>query len=437
MDTLFLIIVVALLVVLVFLSAYFAASETSYTSMNPIRVKNLAYEGSKNAEKALKIYEEYERLLTTMLVGNNIVNVAISTLATMLCSELLGVAWGVVVATVLTATVILIFGEITPKTLAKRNSERYALKFSGSVLIVMAILAPIVWVFMKLTNFLSRKAKNDSAETPSFTEDELHVMIDEVADEGAIEHSEGELIKSAMQFDDIKVSDMYTPRSNITAAEIKTDVEDLKTIFIESEYSRIPIYGGSVDRIIGAVHSKDFFSKYTTGEKFTLEDIMMPVKFVPESTSIAALLSELQKTHLHMAIVLDNFGRTLGLVTMEDILEELVGDIWDESDEAGYPIQEEKDGSFTVPGEANIFDVMKSMGVEFDAGDFEGQSVSEFVSHKIERIPKKGDRIDLSGSRMIVRSMKSRRVKEVRIFLIKEAAVPQETQESSGTPPSS
>ena len=419
MELLFLILIICLIGGLVALSAYFACSETAYTSMNSIRVKTLALEGRKNADKALRNYEHYDKLLITALVGNNAVNVAISTLATMLCTEMFGLMWGVIIATVLTATVILVFAEITPKTLAKRNAERYALKLAGSLIIVMTILSPILWVFMKLTNFLSRSAKNDSAVTPSFTEDELHVMIDEVTEEGALEHSEGELIKSAMQFDDIKVSEMYTPRSNITAAEMKADIEDLKRIFIESEYSRIPIYDGSVDRIIGAVHTKDFFSKYVKSEDFTIEDILMPVKFIPESTSIAALLNDMQKAHIHMAIVLDNFGRTLGLVTMEDVLEELVGDIWDESDEAGYPIHEEKDGGYTVPGEASIFDVMKRIGADLDTCDLQDEPVSAYVSKAVDGIPKRGDVVDLCGSKIVVRSMKSRRVKEARIYPVK------------------
>jgi len=421
MDFLFLIAVTCLIMVLVALSAYFAASETAYTGMNQIRVKNLAYEGDKKAEKALRNYENYDRLLTTALIGNSVVNVAISTLATMLCSELFGVVLGVVIATIFTAIGILVFAEIIPKTLAKRNAERYSLTLAGSLSVVMTILSPVLWVFMKLTDFLSRKAKNDSADVPSFTEDELHVMIDEVTEEGALEHSEGELIKSAMQFDDIKVCDMYTPRSNITAAEIGTSVEDLKKILLESEYSRIPIYDKSMDRIIGAVHTKDFFSKYVKGENFTTEDIMIPVKFAPENTNIATLMNDMQKAHIHMAIVLDNYGKTLGLVTMEDILEELVGDIWDESDDTTeYPIREEKDGSFTVPGEANIFDVMKKIGVEFNSDDFQGQTVSAFISHKMDGIPKRGDTIDLGNSKITVRSMKSRRIKEAKICPVRE-----------------
>ncbi|MCL2032658.1 MAG: hemolysin family protein [Methanomassiliicoccaceae archaeon] len=430
MDDLSLIIIILLMAVLVVFSAYFSCSETAYTGANPIKIKNQAYEGNKNAEKALRIHDNYDRLLITALVGNNVVNVALSTLGTMVFAELLGVAMGVIVATVFMVTLILIFGEIIPKTLAKRNAERYALKLAGSLQVVMVMLTPISWVFMKLSNFLSRNAKNDSAETPSFTEDELFVMIDEVAEEGALERSEGELVKSAMQFDDIKVSEVYTPRANIVAADMKTEVEDLKKLFLESEYSRIPLYEDSVDRIIGLVHSKDFFSKYLADDDFTIGDIIRPVKFVPENVSIANLLTELQRSHIHIAIVLDNFGRTLGLASMEDILEELVGDIWDESDVAGYPVHEEKDGSFIVPGEANIFDVMKKIGVEFDAGDFQDHTVSQFISHNKDGVPRKGDVIETGGARIIVRSMKSRRVKEVRIWPVRKDDLPQETQES-------
>lgn len=424
-------VIIALVIgVLTFFSAYFSCSETAYTGMNAIRVKNLAYEGKKNAEKALFIHENYDKLLTTILVGNNVVNVAISTLGTMLFSELFGVTWGVIIATVFTATIILIFGEITPKTLAKRNAERYALKLAGSLSVIITILTPVTWAFMKLTNTVSSKAKNDSADTPSFTEDELYVMIDEIEEEGTLEKSESELIKSAIQFDDIKVSEMYTPRSNITAVELNTDAEELKKLFIGSEYSRIPVYEGSLDRIIGSVYSKDFFFKYVEGEEFTINDIIRPVKFVPENTSIATLLNDLQKSRIHLAIVLDNFGRTLGLVSMEDVLEELVGDIWDESDVVGYPIVEERDGSFTVPGESNIFDVMEKIGARFEPGDFEGHSVSAFFAHSIDRVPRRGDVVQAGGSKLVVRSMKSRRVKEARIYLIKEDPELQESSES-------
>jgi len=427
MDLLFIIIVASLVGVFVGLAAYFSCAETAYTGLNPIRIKNLAQEGNKKAEKVLRIHENYDALLITTLVGNNIMNVATSTLGTMLFTELFGVATGVIVALVFMSTVILLFAEITPKAMAKRNAERYALRLAGSLQPVIVILTPISWVFAKITNGIAKGAKDDSSEAPSFTEDELHVMIDEVIEEGALERSEGELVKSAMQFDDIKVSDMYTPRSNIVGADLNIKAEDLKKLFLETEYSRIPIFEGTVDRIIGLINSKEFFAMCLTDDDddFDIMDMIRPVKFVPENTNIAALLKELQKTHIHIAIVLDNFGRTLGLVSMEDILEELVGDIWDEHDEAGYPIQEDKNGSFIVPGEANIFEVMKKIGAEFDAGDFQDNSVSQYITHKMDRVPRKGDVIEAGTADIIVRSMKSRRVKEVRIFPV----CPREIQE--------
>ena len=420
MDLLFEIAIAAVITVLIAVSAYFSIAETSYTSLNQIRVKNLVYEGKKNAGKALRIYENYDRMLTTAVVGTNIVNVVVATLGALLFTELFGNTWGFVWATIFSVTVIVIFAEITPKTLAKKNSERYALRVAGSIEIAMKILSPITWVFVKITNLIARGAKDDSKDAPALTEDELHVMIDEVTEDGELEESEGELIKSAMQFDDIKVSDMYTPRSNVTAVDIKTDIEDLKKILVKTEYSRLPVYDKSVDRIIGAVHMKDFFAKYVMDEPFSLADIMMPVKFVPANTSIATLLSDFQRTHIHMAVVLDNFGRTLGIVTMEDLLEELVGDIWDESDVAGYPIFEEKDGSFITPAEAHITDVMKKLGVEYDPEGLQNLSLSSFISQNTEGVPKRGDTVILGNSTITVKSMKSRRVKEVKITINKK-----------------
>ena len=415
--------IIGSLIALVGMSAYFSACETAYTSLNTIRIKNLAYEGNKKAEKALRIYDEFEKTLTTILVGNNLVNAAISTLSVALFVDILdnlignGAAIGSVVALVFSATIILTFGEITPKTLAKRNAERYALKLGGSLHIVTTIMFPITWVFMKITGFIAGRVKNDSEEAPSLTEDELFVMIDEIEEEGTLEKSESELIKSAIQFDDIAVSEIYTPRGNITAADVRTSVEEMKLLFTQMEYSRIPVYDGNIDRIIGAVHSKDFFLKYAEGEDFVITDIIRPVKFVPENTSIATLLSDLQKSRIHLAIVLNNFGATLGLVSLEDVLEELVGDIWDESDEVSYPIVENKDGSFTVLGEANIYQTMESLGFEFDPGDFEGTTVSAFVHHRSEVIPRKGDVVNMGRTKLVVKSMKGRRIKEAKISL--------------------
>ncbi len=417
MDSILLYTTILVLVGLISLSAYFSASETAYSSLNPVKVKNLVNEGNKNAVKALDNYENFDKVLTTILIGNNIVNVTSSTLCTMLFTEFFGATMGVIYATIFMVTVLLIFGEITPKTLAKKNSERYALKFASSLQVAMVIIAPIIWMFLKFTHMISKSVQDDSAETFTLTEDELYVMIDEIEEEGTIEKRESELIKSAIQFDDIKASEIFTPRADIIAVDIRTDIEDMKSLFIDSEYSRIPVYDGTIDRIIGAIYSKDFYSRYINNEDFKLTDIIRPVKFVPGNTSIATLLTDLQKTKIHMAIVLDNFGGTVGIVCMEDILEELVGDIWDENDEVKYPVVKEKDASYTVLGEANIFDVMKELKLEFNPGeDLDTHSVSGFIHHKSERVPKEGDSIELDNVTIVVKSMKGRRIREAKFI---------------------
>lgn len=411
MDSL-LIVIIALLIVLVSLSAMFSASETAYSSLSQVRLKSMVGDGVRKADVALDNVEHFDKILTTMLIGNNIVNVASSTLCTTLFTVFLGDAYGVLVATVFMITVLLIFGEVTPKTLAKKNPERFAIRVANVIKYSTVIMSPIIWAFLALTRFISSHGKK-TEEPPTMTEDELYVMIDEIEEEGTIEKSESELIKSAIQFDDIRVSEIYTPRVDITALDVRTDVEEMKDLFISSEYSRIPVYEDTIDRIIGAVYSKDFFAKYVKDKNFKITDIIRPVKFVPESTSIATLLSDLQKTKIHMAVVLDNFGGTRGIVCMEDILEELVGEIWDENDEVKVPVVKEADGSYTVLGEADIADAMKEMGLEFKPEEgFESGSVSGYIHHKLEKIPKRGDSIDLDDLKIVVKSMKSRRIKE-------------------------
>ncbi|MDR3205822.1 MAG: hemolysin family protein [Candidatus Methanoplasma sp.] len=415
-----------MLAVLVVMSAYFSASETAYSTMNVIRVRNLANEGDRRAQKAAERREDYERLLTTILVGNNIVNIAASSICAMIFTEVFGLI-GAVYATVFMATVILVCGEITPKTLAKRNAERYALRFAGSLHVAEIVLAPIAFVFMKLTGAISKGAKNDSAESPSLTEDELVVMIDEIGDEGTLEKRETELIKSAIQFDDVKVSEILTPRVDMTAVDIRTSREDMKKTFLETRFSRIPVYDGTIDRIVGAVNSKDFFFSYVNGTQFELKDIIRTVKFVPETASIATLLGDLQKASAQLAVVLDNFGGTVGIVTMEDVIEELVGDIWDENDEVEHPVTKEEDGSYTVLGEANIFDAMEQIGLPFDPDGFHAHSVSGFIHHRLERIPQVGDVIETDNATILVKSMKSRRIKEAKIIPDRDRGDAQET----------
>ena len=317
MDTAYTIVLTAFIIVLLILSAFFSATETAYTSVNKTRIKNMANDGNRKAQRVLSNCENYERLLTTILVGNNIVNIASSTLVTAILTSVYGAEKGTIIATVLMITVLLVFGEITPKTLAKRHPEKASMAFSGAIRAVMIVLSPVVWVFMKVTHAVTRVAGDDgTAKEPSMTEEELSVMIDEIQQEGTIEKSEGDLIKSAIEFDDIRVSEICVPRVDVIAVDVNTDVETMRKVFAESEFSRVPVYEGTIDHIIGAVFIKDFFMKYTSGKRFAVTDIIRPVKFVPETASIATVMSDLQKAKLHMAVALDDFGGTMGIVTM-------------------------------------------------------------------------------------------------------------------------
>lgn len=410
MDTITLIIIVSM-ILLVSASALFSASETAYSSLNQIRLKNMAADGVRHADTALENWERFDRILTTLLIGNNIMNVAASAICTMFFVIYFGDAYGVLLATAFMITVILVFGEVTPKTLAKRNPERFAIRVARAVRFASVLLAPVTWAFLALTRFLTRRDR-ESEEAPTLTEDELYFMIDEIEEEGTIEKRESDLIKSAILFDDIKVSEIYTPRVDIVAIDVRATVDEVKQLLVGSEFSRIPVYDTTVDRIIGVIYSKDFYPRYINGVDFQIADVIRPVRFVPESMSIATLLNDLQKNKLHMAVVLDSYGGTIGIVSLEDILEELVGEIWDESDEVRIPVTANGDGSYTVLGEADMDEAMEAMGLEFRPKDEFAGSVGSFLNDRLQRIPHKGDFVDLGNVRITVTSIKSRRVKE-------------------------
>ena len=292
MDDALIILSSVALFLLIVLSAFFSASETAYTSVSKIRLKNLVNDGNKKAEKALKLSENYEKLLTTILVGNNLVNILASSICTWLFAQFFG-NWSVLAATLFMLLVLLTFGEITPKTIAKKNSEKVAMFLARPLSFMITIFSPISACFRALAGTLSSE---DEDEPPTLTEEELSVMIDEIEGEGVLEKSESELIKSAMEFDDKQVSEILTPRVDIVAVEKSATMDDLKNILLSSGFSRIPVYDGTIDRIIGVIYAKDFYSRYFEGTVVKMEDLMRPVKFIPETTTVARTLTEIQKS---------------------------------------------------------------------------------------------------------------------------------------------
>ena len=409
--SLFYIIAIAMLIVC---SSFFSMTETAFTSANQIRLKKMVNDGNRKAEKVLVILENYDKFLTTTLIGNNLVNIASASIATVTFAILLGAETGAIASTVAMTIVVLIFGEIIPKSYAKRYPEKVSMKVCGVVWAIEVVLRPLSWLFSLATSRLSGDTSEDT-----LTEDELEVMIDEIQEDGVIEKDEGELVKSALRFDDIQVSEVYVPRMDIIAADVNAGTEALGITIASSGFSRIPIYENSIDNIIGVVYAKEFYSDSLMGVKFGIRDIMKPVKYVPETMSIATIMKDFQKSKIHIAVVLDSYGGTMGIVTMEDILEELVGDIWDESDEVQQDIVPMDDGSYLAKGVANIFDVTERLGVDFDPEEYEDYSVNGYIFYKLGRGPARGDVVDLDDMRITVKTVKGRRVTEA-VFVRKE-----------------
>lgn len=410
---------IAAIVLLLALSAFFSASETAYTSLSKPRLRTMDPNGTDRAvQRALANVEDYDRLLTTILIGNNIANIAASTISTALLISLWP-DYGTLIATILMITVLLLVGEVTPKTYAKHNSERIAVRFSGAIHVFMVVLRPISSIFMSASHGISKKAMENSGEqAPS--DEETSIMIDEILEEGSMEEAENKLIRSAMEFDDTPVGDICIPRVDIVAVSSESNAADVRDVFLASGYTRLPIYEGSIDHIIGYVALKDCLKGFYDGGEFSFLDTIRPVRFFPETVGLDEVFKQMQRSHSQIGIVLDEYGGTYGMVTTEDLIEELVGEIYDETDEeaSGGALKALEDGSYVVSGSANMKDVMESLGLEFDPSESETVSIGGYIAEKLERIPRLGDRVDTGGAELKVKAYRNRRVKEVLIVPI-------------------
>ncbi|QSX07141.1 HlyC/CorC family transporter [Sedimentibacter sp. zth1] len=394
---------------LICLSSYFSATETAFTSFNKIRIKNLANMGDKKAQSVLDISEKYDKLLSTILIGNNIVNITSASLATILFTR-----WfpnsGVTVSTVVMTVLVLIFGEITPKTLAKEYPEKFVLATVGIIKFFSIILAPLNFVFSLVRKVLDKLIKKKVE--PSITEEELKTIIDEVESEGVINKHESELIRSAIEFDDVNAEDIYTPRIDVIAIEENDSLEHVKQIFVENGFSRLPVYKETIDHIVGVIHEKDFY-KALSKEKSGIKSIISNVLYVMPNKKISSLLRELQQSKTHMAIVVDEYGGTEGLVTLEDIIEELVGDIWDEHDEILTHFRKLDDNKYIVSCNADIEDMVEylELGIDYDDDDY--STVNGWVVKNFDRIPEEGDLIEIDNLKITVTKAESKRVNEI------------------------
>ena len=398
------------LIVLIAFSAFFSASETAFSSLNQIRLKSRAEEGDTSAARVLAMAEKYDKLLSSILIGNNIVNIAAASIGTVLFTKWLGEERGATASTVVLTIVVLIFGEVTPKTLAKEMPETIATAVSPVLNLLMTLLTPLTWLFSQWKKLLGRFVH--SSESDAITEGELITMVSEAENDGELTDRESQLIRSAIEFDDVEVEEILTPRVDVVAVEDDISLEELAQTFAESGYSRLPVYHDTVDNIIGVVHEKDFYIARLK-KSVTMEDLIAPTLYTTGSTQISQLLRTLREQHHHMAVVVDEYGGTEGIITLEDILEELVGEIWDEHDEATEDFRQQSDGSWLVSGSASVDDLYETLDLPEDE-DIDSNTVNGLVQEKTHHLPKVGDHFQLNDYEGVVTRTARRRVTEVR-----------------------
>mgnify|MGYP001126392727 CR=1 FL=1 len=403
-----------IIVFCIVMSAYFSATETAFSSLNRIRIKNLAEKGNQRAALVLHLSENYDSLLSTILIGNNIVNIASASLATMIFVRALGEEAGPSVSTAVTTVVVLIFGEVSPKSIAKESPEAFAL-FSAPILrVFLVLLTPFNFLFGQWKKLLSHLFH--AQEDRSITEEELLTIVDEVEQAGGIDQQEGTLIRSAIEFSELEARDVLTPRVDITAVSLDTPKEEIAKIFAQTGFSRIPVYQGTIDHILGILYQKDFHNHvYHTDQE--ISSIIRPALYIAEGKLIGELLQDLQKQKSHIAVVLDEFGGTVGIVTMEDILEELVGEIWDEHDEVVQEIVQISEREYKFSGRASVKKLFDLMDEEDES---EAATVGGWVMEQLKKIPAVGDNFDYKGTHVEVTEMEEKRVLSVHVILPEE-----------------
>ena len=407
---------IIIIVFLVAFSAMFSGCETAFSTVNRVRLKNKASQGDARAGKALRIAENFDDSLTTILIGNNIVNIASTSISTVLFTDLFG-SKGIGIATVVMTVVVLIFGEILPKTFAKENSEKCSLFFAGALSALIFIFTPVVFIFTTIKNFVS-KLYSDPDKAPSVTEDELHYIIDEIEEEGVLEESESDLVKSALDFDETVVSEILTPRVKIVGVELNTDIEEIKRVFLTEMYSRLPVYEKTIDNIVGIITQKDFFKMIFEGRN-DIQKIIQDVIFISEFKPINDALHEMQRSKTHMSVIIDQYGGTKGIITMEDIIEELVGEIYDENDEVISPMTKTADDTFDISGELAVSEMLETLEYPEDYIRTNATTVSGWIMELTGHIPKEGEIIQSDCFEIKIAEMNENKIVKLELKIVR------------------
>nr|MBP3597845.1 HlyC/CorC family transporter [Eubacterium sp.] len=411
------------IVIIVFctiMSAYFSATETAFSSLNRIRIKNMAEKGNKRAALVLRMSENFDSLLSTILIGNNIVNIASASLATVLFVSLLGNDIGPSMSTLVTTIVVLIFGEVTPKSIAKESPETFAMFSAPFLNALVKLLTPANFLFGQWKKVLNLIIKSSDDDT--ITEEELLTIVEEAEQGGGIDKEESVLIQNAIEFNELEALDILTPRVDVVAISKDTSKEEIAKLFTNTGYSRLPVYEENIDNIVGILYQKDFYN-YMYPSDETLENYIRPVLFITKNRNVGDLLKELQSQKMHIAVILDEFGCTVGIITLEDILEELVGDIWDEHDTIEHEIEVISDNEYLVSGKANIENLLDELGNEEET---DVMTVGGWVMKILHRIPTEGDTFTKDNLEVKVEKMNGRRIEKV---YIKKLEVAEEESE--------
>ena len=410
---------IVIIAILLLLSAYFSATETAFLAASKTRLKLLS-EKSKKARLALRLSEDYDRLISTILIGNNLVNIAIASLGTVLFVGLIGDI-GATVSTAVITILVLIFGEVCPKSIAKDSPEAFALFSAPLINALIYIFMPISYVLSLIKKLISKLFKTKEDDT-AMSQEELLMIVDEVEQEGVIDEDESELLHNAIEFSELSAEDILTHRVDLEAVSIDSDKKEIAHVFSSSKFSRLLVYEDTIDKIIGVIHLKDFYSETAITRK-SIKEIMTPPIFILKNEKIDDLLKKLQKAKSHVAIVLDEYGGTYGMVTMEDILEELVGDIWDEHDEVVEELKEIDENTFHVDGMMNFEDFCEEFDIEAES---QAISVGGWASEQLEKIPDIGDSFEFENLNITVSDMDVNRVS-----LLEIKKKPEETEEDS------
>ena len=399
------------IVLLVMLSAFFSAAETAFSFVNKIRVQHAVESGDKQAKKVLYVIEHFDNALTAILICNNIVNLGCSSIATVLCLRLFGDV-GSAIATGATTLLVLTFGEVIPKCLAKEHCDEFTAQTAGLLKFLTIILFPLIFVFMKL-RALAITIAGKGEDSPSVTENELKYIVESIEEEGVLEESESEMVRSALDFDETTAEEVLTPRVDVVFINVEDSPQKIKDIIIENRYSRIPIYENTIDNIIGILHTRDYLESLADGKAPALREIMQPPFFVFKSQQLSKILSSFKRTRHHMAIVTDEYGGTLGIVTMEDLLEEIVGDIWDEDEEIEHTYYKIGKDEFLVNGDIEIEDMLALFNLDADAIESDSVTVGGLILEHAGTIPHKRESIETDGFRFTVMEVENQRIMRV------------------------